>query len=125
MSETDKTAIEIVRNLQSNIRNTTIAMAGILLIALFGAIFWGGVINNQVNNNEENIDKLTETVNAYIKESRVARGSYLKESELIPFQQAWNEMALNWGHISYWAEAQGYKPLSRSQADALLKTKIN
>ena len=50
---------------------------------------------------------------------------YLKESELIPFQQAWNEMALNWGHISYWAEVQGYKPLSRSQADALLKTKIN
>ena len=54
MSEVDKTAIEMVRDLQSNIRNTTIAMVGILLIAVLGAVFWGGVTTNKVTNNEKN-----------------------------------------------------------------------
>ena len=132
MSEKDQTAIEIVRDLQqslratqSNIRNTTLAMVGILLIAVLGAVFWGGAIDNKVDTNEKNIDKLTDVVNDYINESRIAREKYLKETDMIPFQQAWNEMAINWGHISFWAETKGYEPLTRSQKDAIKKTKVD
>lgn len=125
MSEVDQTAIEMVKNLQSNIRNITLAMVGILLIAVLGAVFWGGVIDNKVYNNEKSIDDLTEIVSEYIKESRMARENYMKRTDIIPFQDAWNEMSANWGHISYWAESQGYNPLSRSQIDAIKKTNIN
>ena len=62
MSETDKAAIEIVRNLQTNIRRTTIALIGIFAIALLTAVFWGGGINNQVNTNKDDIGDLTKTV---------------------------------------------------------------
>ena len=125
MSEVDRTAIEIVKNLQSNIRNTTIAMVGIFAVALLMAVFWGGGINNKVSNNEKNIDNLTKTVQDYIKEQQKESGEYVKREEIIPFSKAWSEMALNYGHISYWAESQGYKPLTRAQIESLQETKIN
>lgn len=125
MNETDKTAIEIVKNLQSNIRNTTIAMVGIFSIAILMAMFWAGGTNNKVDTNTENIKELTQTVRDYIKENDKCKGNYVNKDEMIGFQTAWNEMSLNWGHISYWAEAQGYRPLTRSQKKAALDTKIN
>ena len=125
MSETDKTAIEIVKNLQSNIRNTTIAMVSVFAIALLMAVFWGGGINNQVDTNKENIKELTQTVKDYITENNKNNNTYVNKSEMIGFQKAWNEISLNYGHIAYWAEIQGYKPLTRAQKDAALKTKID
>lgn len=122
MSEQDKAAIEIVRNLSKNVRAWAIAIMGIFTIAIFSAIFWGGATDNQVKNNtntgrtnREDIEELTKIVREFVTEQKVANESYATKDQLLGFTDVMQESALNYAHISWWAERQGYRPLPRSE----------
>lgn len=120
MNKEDRTAIEIVKDLQnnlrrtqSNIRNTTLAMATTLVLAVFGATFWGGGINNQVKTNTTNIDKVVEIVGEFVIEQKVANESYTTELETAALIKIANDLTLNLSHIAFWAKSRGYEGLPR------------
>ncbi len=121
MNKEDVTAIEIVKNLQenlrrtqSNIRNTTLAMAMTLLIALLGSVFWGGGLNNQVNNNKENIKDLTLLVNTFVVKQTEANTSYTTEWDTKELIRISNETIRNLDMLSFWAKSRGFEGFNRS-----------
>lgn len=124
MSETDKEAIRIVKDLQQNVRKTLIALVSIFSIALFTAIFWGGGINNQVDNNTEdisdnksaiesnaqNIKELSDLMKDFVTEQKVKNENFAEEDDL---NELWSKTSTNLAHLSFWAEAQGYSGMPR------------
>jgi hypothetical protein len=121
MSEQDKAAIEIVKNLSSNIRTWAITLVSVFTIGVIGFIFWSGVTKNKVENNSVQISEnaiaikdLTKVVNDYIKEQQTINASHVTENDFEDEQDYWQEAALNWAHLAWWAETKGYVPLARS-----------
>lgn len=120
MNQEDITAIEIVKNLQenlrrtqSNIRNTTLAMAMTLLIALLGSVFWGGGLNNQVYNNKEDIKELTLLVNTFVVKQTETNTSYSKRWETEKLIMISNETIRNLDMLSFWAKTRGFEGFNR------------
>lgn len=120
MSETDITAIQVVKDLQSRIQKWVITMVGIFALALISGVFWGGTINNQVKNNTEtgktnsdDIKELTKAVNDYFTEQKIENTNYVTKPELSSVKDYWDATDDNLDQIIYWARSRGFDGVIR------------
>ena len=113
MSETDKEAIRIVKDLQKNIRNTTLALVSIFVLAILTAVFWGGGIDNQVDTNTKNINDLSTLVRDFVTEQRVNNENTATEKDVETIKEMIQKTSANLAHLSYWAKSKGYEGLPR------------
>ena len=113
MSEVDREAIRIVRELQKNIRNTTIALVSIFTLAILTAVFWGGGLDNQVDTNTKNITELSKIVRDFVTDQKVHNENVATEEDMETIKEMLQKTSDNLNHLSFWAESRGYSGVPR------------
>jgi len=120
MSETDITAIQVVRDLQGRIQKWVIAMVGIFAIALLSGVFLVGGMKNQVKTNTEtgkinskDIKDLTKAMNDYFADQRVENTKYVVKEKFKRAEDYWEATDDNLDQIWYWAKSRGFDGVKR------------